>query len=114
MPFRVLDTLPTFQSEAQVSIVGPEGGSKLSPAGEHAVRLCNAATHQIIDEDSDVTLCPGQRHRGHGERLAGSVHPCPQALQVHIVSVNVKPSTVCGPVSYSNYYLCKVQRMLCS
>lgn len=73
--------MPTFQSEAQVSVVRPKRGSKLGPAGEHAVGLCDASAHQIIDENPDVALCPRQCHGGHGERRAGSVHPRPQALQ---------------------------------
>lgn len=73
--------LPTFQSEAKVSVVWPKSRSKLCPAGEHAVRLRDAPTHQIVDENSDVALRPRQRHCRHGERPACSVHPRPQALQ---------------------------------
>ncbi len=77
---------PTFQSEAEVGVVRPQRRSKLGPAGEHAVRLCDASTHQIVDENADVTLCPRKSHCGHGERRAGCVHPCPQALQEQEVS----------------------------
>lgn len=52
------DAVLTFQSEAEVSVVRPQRGPKLSPAGEHAVGLRYTATHQVIDENTDVALCP--------------------------------------------------------
>lgn len=75
------EAVPTFQSEAEVSVVRPQGGPKLCPAGEHAVRLRDASTHQVINENSDVTFCPRQHRRRHGERPTSGVHPRPQALQ---------------------------------
>lgn len=72
--------MPTFQSEAEVGVVRPQRGSKLSPAGEHTVGFCYASAHQIINENSNVTLCPRQCHCRHAERPAGSIHPRPQAL----------------------------------
>lgn len=75
-----MDNAQTFQSEAEVGVVGPQRGTELSPAGEHAVGLGNAATHQVVNENADVALCPGQRHCSHGKRSAGCIHPRPQAL----------------------------------
>lgn len=71
----------TFQSEAEVGVVGPQRRAELGPAGEHAVGFRHAATHQVVDQNPDVALGPGQGHRRHGERLAACVHSRPQALQ---------------------------------
>lgn len=75
-----IKAVATFQSEAEVSVVRPQRGSILSPAGEHAVRLCDTSTHQVINENSNITLCSRQRYWRHVKRPAGSVHPCPQPL----------------------------------
>lgn len=71
----------TFQSEAEVSVVGSQRGAELGTAGEHAIRFGHTSTHQVIDQHPDVALGPGQGHWRQGERPAAGVHPSPQTLQ---------------------------------
>lgn len=71
----------TFQSEAQVGVVGSQRGAELGAAGEHAIRFRYTSTHQVIDQHTDVTLGPGQGYWRHGERPAACVYPSPQTLK---------------------------------
>lgn len=80
----------TFESETEVGVVGSQRGAELGTAGEHAVRFRHAATHQVIDQNPNVALGPGQGHRRHGECPTACVHPSPQTLQKQSTSGSVK------------------------
>ena len=64
-----------------VRIVGPQGQPILGARGEHAVRLGDAAGHQVVDHHAEIAFGAVENDLGRRRRPRSRVEPRHQALR---------------------------------
>mmetsp|Transcript_9803 Transcript_9803/g.17688 ORF Transcript_9803/g.17688 Transcript_9803/m.17688 type:complete len:268 (-) Transcript_9803:65-868(-) len=67
-PFRISHQpiLCPLPSQPQIGIVRPQTNSVFCPRSEHSVRLRSSLSHQIVDENADISFVPAQNERYRG------------------------------------------------
>ena len=65
LPTRRVDQAQALAQGRQpaIGVVVPQQQAVLGPAGEHAVRLVDAAGHQVVDHHADVGLVAAEHQR---------------------------------------------------
>ena len=70
----------SFRGQALVRVVGPQRQPIFGARGEHAIRLADAARHQVVDHHADVGLRAIENDLGPLAGARGGIEACNKSL----------------------------------